>query len=457
MAANPKHEPRDPVAVIDIDDLRRWSLTRARLITGGLIASAPAGLGLAFLVEGDFDKMRVILIWSCLIGVGIFYLWSARRGLFPGYRLTDVPRIRRQVPLYAKPFADIRREVIAAISADSIATDPLACARVTDFATAAELRRQARKSFLIVAAVAVWFCIPMALAFGGMFGFGAPGDAVNSWLKDLMAAGNERFGGEWGDILVFVMMLFGMILGPIALGVWHWEGVRQYLRQAKSLEQPNADALLATDQRPATLFLRSFRDDTLELPSLQSLRGLGHGKSIRFEEAFASLFGEIGPLIAIGEPGESLPKIGAAKTYFSDDEWQDAVLGWMQRCRLIVLAVGPTPAVTWELSQILRNGHLTKLILVVPPGRRVPYWKFWLRRTVREDREARVRLLLDSFSGTPWAPDVHSIDWDRTIVAHTHADGRFVAIAARRPVDVDYQMAFVLAFYGMLLAPLREP
>jgi hypothetical protein len=155
-------------------------------------------------------------------------------------------------------------------------------------------------------------------------------------------------------------------------------------------------------------------------------------------------------MIAIGEPREALPTIGAAKAYFSDHEWQDAVLAWMEKARLIGLAVGPTPAVSWELRRAIELDHLQKLILILPPSRPHAMWKFWRLGAARADREARVRLLLDGFAGTPWVASLEGVDWSRLIVAHVNAENRLVCILARRPVDVDYQIALVLAFYGIL-------
>lgn len=243
-----------------------------------------------------------------------------------------------------------------------------------------------------------------------------------------------------------------LIFAPLGVAVWQWENVGDFVRQAIALEQPEATTARSIDPRPPTLFLRSFLDDSMELPSLQALRGLGHRKVVRFEEAFASLFGEVGPMIAIGEPDETLPTIGAAKAYFSNDEWQSAVLAWMEEARLIALAVGPTPAVTWELRNVLARGKVPQLILILPPARRIPVWKRSMRRAAQADRATRIRLLLACFEGTPWAHALQATDWSRTIVAHLDAGGNFASITARRPVDVDYQIALVLAFYGMLCA-----
>ena len=69
-----------------------------------------------------------------------------------------------------------------------------------------------------------------------------------------------------------------------------------------------------------------------------------------------------GPFVAIGEPGERLPDLGAARAYFSDHEWQAAVLDWIGRARTIVIIVGKTRWVTWELQRVIASGKLDHLV-----------------------------------------------------------------------------------------------
>ena len=47
---------------------------------------------------------------------------------------------------------------------------------------------------------------------------------------------------------------------------------------------------------------------------------------------------------------------------------QVAVSDWIVRARLIVMIVGHTSWVQWELREIVRVGHLGKLLLLLPPG-----------------------------------------------------------------------------------------
>ncbi len=81
--------------------------------------------------------------------------------------------------------------------------------------------------------------------------------------------------------------------------------------------QPTAEELLSSDPRPPVVFLRSFHDDTLTVP-------LGGRKRSAFnsipmnaipdptaESGLALVLSRIGPVVAIGRPGEILPCDGA--------------------------------------------------------------------------------------------------------------------------------------------------
>ncbi len=156
-----------------------------------------------------------------------------------------------------------------------------------------------------------------------------------------------------GGLLVLSLPVFGILL---ILGA--------------RLSQPNARTLLANDRRPPTLLLRSFGDDPAKVPPRNVLRkvlfwGLGNG--IRLETAIANELSMAGPLVAVGKPGERLPQLGAARGYYEHDEWQDEVLGWMNKARVVAMIAGRTQGVTWELQQLIAGGHLGRTILLFPP------------------------------------------------------------------------------------------
>jgi hypothetical protein len=130
------------------------------------------------------------------------------------------------------------------------------------------------------------------------------------------------------------------------------------------------DVVLVDDGRAPVLFLRSFKDDTIKLRQRQELFGLMGLQKIRFEETPADMVGQYGPLLAVGEPSEGLPQLGAARAYLADDAWRSQVQRWIGESRMIAMLCGPTRWVHWEMQNIVAAQRLSALLLFLPPGRK---------------------------------------------------------------------------------------
>ncbi|NEX11244.1 MAG: hypothetical protein C1942_00845 [Prosthecochloris sp.] len=148
--------------------------------------------------------------------------------------------------------------------------------------------------------------------------------------------------------------------------VFSWFAVLLW-RLGSRLIKPSADALLDRDERGPIVLLRSFTDDNARLKPKGMLAQMQRRK-LRLEELIAAVLSPLGSLVAIGAPGELLPKLGASRAYFADEEWKPAVLDWISRSKAIVMVAGRTPSVLWEMQQIIATGALDKLIILFPPG-----------------------------------------------------------------------------------------
>lgn len=146
---------------------------------------------------------------------------------------------------------------------------------------------------------------------------------------------------------------------------------RRSLGWAQSNIRVSMQELLATDQRRPILFLRSFRDDQVRLPrSRWSLLRLLTGSSDRrlLDHLATEELSSLGPVVALGAPGEPMSPYGAARGYFEHANWQHAVLTLMDRAALIVLVVDDTAGTWWEIEQIAaRREWLHKTIFLVHP------------------------------------------------------------------------------------------
>ena len=97
-------------------------------------------------------------------------------------------------------------------------------------------------------------------------------------------------------------------------------------RRSRRHEAVSAAQAMADDPRPPVLYLRSFQDDgsvLLDDQGLPGMQALTRATSpTSSEEELARILEQIGPVVAIGKPGEKLPELGAARLYVSHEEWQ---------------------------------------------------------------------------------------------------------------------------------------
>ena len=150
-----------------------------------------------------------------------------------------------------------------------------------------------------------------------------------------------------------------------ALGFYAYASLRRSWR----FEALSADELLGRDTRAPVLYLRSFRDDdegALDDYGFVIFRTLLRAMVWRTpEQELSALLQRIGPVVAIGKPGEELPSLGAARLYVTNDAWQATVSALMRRAALVVLRVGSSPGVVWEIEEALRLLPRERLLLVL--------------------------------------------------------------------------------------------
>jgi hypothetical protein len=122
---------------------------------------------------------------------------------------------------------------------------------------------------------------------------------------------------------------------------------------------------IVTDSNPDVLYLRAFRSD----PSTAryvfwSWMRMGWGLATE-EEQLADVLRPFGDLVAIGQPGEGLPKPGAARIYASEQEWKEVVKRQMQAARLVIIRAGGGENLLWELKQAVETLNPQKVLILV--------------------------------------------------------------------------------------------
>lgn len=138
-------------------------------------------------------------------------------------------------------------------------------------------------------------------------------------------------------------------------------------------EMWRAYARSAQDQlrRPAcrhpVLYLRSFPlDANLARPSLPEIL-LGLVPLADAEQTLTREMRKVGPVIAIGRPGEALPALGAARFYVSHERWKEKVADVVRVAELVVWATGVTEGLRWEISHLIELLPPEKLVLWAHP------------------------------------------------------------------------------------------
>jgi hypothetical protein len=177
--------------------------------------------------------------------------------------------------------------------------------------------------------------------------------------------------------LGLILCAFGLLFGLLMVGVFFGSGGPLFLipcllswlclwlgrasfKRAGRHSALGVEEVRKRDPRPPVLYLRSFQDDGITARSLTMHYHTGgpHGGGMHLlfvteEQLLVKVLNEIGPVIAIGRPGEDIPELGAARKQVSDREWKTVVRNDMNEARLVVLRVGDgsPDAYWWEVEQ----------------------------------------------------------------------------------------------------------
>jgi hypothetical protein len=169
----------------------------------------------------------------------------------------------------------------------------------------------------------------------------------------------DRTRGEWTWSIILIV-----IQTPLILSCWFFYSRFSNLR--RKLRARDANQLMEHDKRAPILYLRSFADDT----------NTGWAwMSPTEEEQLAVVLNEIGPFITIRQPLEELPEAGAARLDIGVDKWQNRIRDLVSKVQLVVLRVGETESLWWEIKLVLRKVAPERIVFLIPRNRKL-YGKF---------------------------------------------------------------------------------
>ncbi len=160
-----------------------------------------------------------------------------------------------------------------------------------------------------------------------------------------------------------VYVLWLVALAFFIAPVMHMLGRRAQRMRAKGALQ----ALMASGDKRPILYLRSFDIDQHAANSALLEMAAMAAPVATPEQKLATHFAPIGPMIAIGKPGERFPELGAARFYVTNEQWQQKIADAAAAARCVVLTTGITEGLRWEIGHLVRNLPPEKLILWAHP------------------------------------------------------------------------------------------
>lgn len=183
--------------------------------------------------------------------------------------------------------------------------------------------------------------------------FTAVGIVVASFVIPLFL----HLSGAWFYVSMFISIL-------ITVGV-----IQMFLR-ARKFTAASAEEVLTADPRPPVIYMRSFKDDAAaSMPVMSGPPGwavLFPKELVTEEELVARILNDFGPMVTIGRPGEALRELGAARMYVGEQAWHEKVTELMQSAKLVVLRLGQTEGLWWELEQAIGKMRPEQLLVFVP-------------------------------------------------------------------------------------------
>ena len=200
-------------------------------------------------------------------------------------------------------------------------------------------------------------------------------------------------------ILIFIIktigseligLLIGLFLTTFFMILTQLIAARLYnslTRTAKSLTLKGAREILMRDKRPPIIYLRPFEyDQTVVKEALFTKYINAFVKAPNFEQILQKQIGDLAPFIAVGNPRESLTPEGAARTYLSNDNWQNVVKDLLYMCDYVLIQIGKTAGVIWETEFIVRNCAPQSVLLCLGIGiesetERIELYKEFCERT----------------------------------------------------------------------------
>jgi hypothetical protein len=143
------------------------------------------------------------------------------------------------------------------------------------------------------------------------------------------------------------------------------------LDKARAAVRVSIDELAKTDSRSPILFLRAFQDDQVLLrpPRYSHLgRLLSVGlKPITLDHIILDDGTAHGPVVALGNPRDEMAPYGAARGYYNNSTWQEAVADLAKSAARIIVCIDHTDSIWWDVDHIFQHNYIGKTLFLFHP------------------------------------------------------------------------------------------
>lgn len=181
---------------------------------------------------------------------------------------------------------------------------------------------------------------------------------------------------------------------------------------------PSVRDALAGDTRPPVVYLRAFGEDKeLVYDETVTNEGIVVADKAKAEDFLLSL-NAIGPLVSIAEPTRrarlGMHPLGTYRDFVGPGDWKARVQELLDQAGMVVLAIGDSPGIEWEIAQARERVGPESLLLYLPPRP--------ARAFTRKGRAEKERAVYDAFKPLverhfdlempPFSKAIHIIGFD---------------------------------------------
>src|ERR687891_1738659 len=157
-----------------------------------------------------------------------------------------------------------------------------------------------------------------------------------------------------GVVLFFVVLwLAGVKMNDLAyvVGSPVFLASLWLVTRGRRMRVSGAEHVLAEDVRAPIVYLRPFGADQAKIANRWSSRlriSPREGLETTYEQRLARTLRKVAPFVAVGDPTERLPLVGAARVYAADEEWQETVDELTDRAGVLLVHAGESEGLAWE-------------------------------------------------------------------------------------------------------------